>query len=144
MAQITAGIKLKYGTGAGDTKPTTWTTIPGITEMPEMNSEPESIETTTLDNTQTKTYIPGLADVGGSLGFTANDTPEFRTAWKAAVTAGKCWFAIEVPDPIGEQLVFRGKASPLGFGGAGANAVLTTTGYITPETEPAWEKLAAE
>lgn len=143
MAQITAGIKLRYGVAGSDgAKPTTWTDIPGITEIPEMNSEPEAIETTTLDNLKTKTYIPGLSDVGGSLAFTANDTPEFRTAWKAFVAAGKCYIAIEVPDPIKERLVFQGKASPLGFGGAGTNAVLTTTGYVTPETEPAWETIA--
>ena len=152
MAQITAGIALKYAVEATEgTKPTTGLVkIPGITEIPEIGSQPETFETTTLDNLEFKTYIDGLKDTGGALGFTANDTPEFRTAvntlieaQKTATSAGKSvWFFIEVPDPIGETMSFTGKATPLGFGGASINGVLTTTLYITPTGEPGWSTTA--
>lgn len=152
MAQITAGIALKYAveTTAG-TKPTTGlVAIPGITEIPEIGSQPETFETTTLDNLEFKTYIDGLKDTGGALGFTANDTPEFRTAVNTLITTQKTalaseknvWFFVEVPDPIGETMSFTGKATPLGFGGAAINGVLTTTLYITPTGEPKWEATA--
>jgi hypothetical protein len=154
MAQITAGIKLKYAveTTAG-TKPTSGlVAIPGISEIPEIGSSPETYETTTLDNLEFKTYIDGLKDTGGALGFTANDTPEFRTAVSTLISAqetalagGKnVWFFIEVPDPIGETLSFTGKASPLGFGGASINGVLTTTLYVTATGEPTWNTTASE
>lgn len=147
MSQITAGIKLKYGveTQKG-TNPTDWVYIPGITEFPEVASTPETIEDTTLDNTDYKTYIPGLKDTGGTLSMSANDTPEFRTAVKTLMSAQETakadnlnvWFGFEVPDPIGETMMFTGEASSLGFGGAGVSAVLTTTLNVTPTSEPEW------
>lgn len=142
-AQITAGVKLKWAAGtASDTAPTTWTHIPGITDIPEIGGEAETFETTTLDNLEYKTYIAGLKDLGGALGFTANDSPEFRTAWEPFVTASKtengAWAAIEIPAPINQQMVFKAQATPLGFGGASINGVLTTTAYVTPLSEPEW------
>lgn len=148
MSQITAGIKLSYGveTTAG-TKPSTFVDINGITEIPEIGAAPETYEDTTLDNLEYKTYIDGLKDTGGALAFTANDSPAFRTqittlisAQKTAMNSGKkVWFRIKVPAPISQSMYFTGKATPLGFGGAGINAVLTTTLYVTPTGEPKWE-----
>lgn len=148
MAQITAGIGLYYAPEAtAGTKPTTgFVKLPGITEIPEIGGTPDTYETTSLDNLEYKTYIDGLKDTGGALSFTANDTPEFRTAVETMITAqetaekaGKSlWYFIVVPSPINKEMSFSGKASPLGFGGAGINAVLTTTLYITPTGEPKW------
>ena len=50
MSQNTQGIKLQYAveTTKG-TKPTTdFVTIPGITEIPEISSAPDTLEDTTL------------------------------------------------------------------------------------------------
>ncbi len=144
MAQITAGIKLLWGTSASaEAKPTTWTHIKGITEMPEIGGAPETYETTSLDNLEFKTYIDGLKDTGGALSFTANDTAEFRSAVRTLITAQEdednfTWFCIDVPSPVGENMTFQGKASPLGFGGAAINGVLTTTLSITASSEPNW------
>nr|DAU92929.1 MAG TPA: tail tube protein [Bacteriophage sp.] len=143
MAQITAGVDFSWGTGtSSDTKPNSWTHIPDITEIPEVGGEAETYESTSLDNKEYKTYISGLKDLGGSLGLTANDTPEFRTAWKAFVTASKgengAWAAITIPAPINERMVFKAEATPLGFGGASINGILTTTAYVTPISEPEW------
>lgn len=144
MAQITAGVGLFYGvTTSASTTPSSWTKIHGITEIPEIGGQPDTYETTSLDNLQFKTYVDGLKDIGGALGFTANDTPEFRTEVAALLAAqnesGKyIHFAINVPSPISKHMVFTGKASDLGFGGAAINEVLTTTLYITPSGEPVW------
>ena len=143
MAQITAGVDFSWGTGtSSDTKPNSWTHIPDITEIPEVGGEAETYESTSLDNKEYKTYISGLKDLGGSLGLTANDTPEFRTAWKAFVTASKgengAWAAITIPAQINERMVFKAEATPLGFGGASINGILTTTAYVTPISEPEW------
>ena len=148
MSQNTQGIKLLYGveTSAG-TKPTTgFVQIPGITEIPEISSAPDTLEDTTLDNQEYKTYIDGLKDTGGTMAFTANDTPEFRTAiktlmsaYETAKAAGKAtWFRISVPSPISEDMDFTGNPQPLGFGGASINSVLTTTFNIVVTGEPSW------
>ena len=153
MAQITAGIHLHYApeTTAG-TQPTSgFVRIPGITELPEIGGAPETYETTSLDNLEYKTYVEGLKDTGGALGISANDTPEFRSAVDAMITAqdtaeesGKTlWFFIVVPAPINKQMAFPGKATPLGFGGAAINGVLTTTLYVTPSGEPKWGTVTA-
>lgn len=146
-AQITAGVDFSWAAGtASDTPPTSWTHIPGITEIPEIgNSEPETYETTTLDNLESKTYINGLKDTGGALGLTANDSPEFRAAWEAFVTASRAengtWASITIPAPINQRMTFKASATPLGFGGASINGVLTTTAYITPLSEPQWSSV---
>lgn len=146
MAQITAGIKVKWGKSAdGVAAPTGWTALPGITEIPEIGGAPETYETTSLDNLEYKTYVDGLKDTGGALAFVANDTPEFREAVDALIAAqdtegSVIWFGIEIPEPIGQSMKFEGKAAPLGFGGASINGVLTTTLYITPTGEPKWNE----
>lgn len=146
MAQTTAGVKFKWAAGTGsDTPPTTWTHIPGFTDIPEVGGEAETFETTTLDNLEYKTYITGLKDLGGALGLTTNDSPEFREAWGNFVTASKsengAWAAIEVPAPINQHMVFKAEGTPLGFGGAAINGVLTTTAYVTPLNEPEWQDI---
>lgn len=150
MAQITAGVAFSWGAGqAGGTAPTSWTHIPDITEIPAIgNSEPETHETTSLDNKEYKTYISGLKDTGGAIGLTANDTPEFRAAWEAFVTASKgengAWASVAIPEPINRRMTFKAEASPLGFGGASINGVLTTTAYTTPLSEPEWTEIGED
>lgn len=153
MAQITAGIHFFYApeTTAG-TQPTTgFVRIPGITELPEIGGAPETYESTSLDNLEYKTYVEGLKDTGGALGITANDTPEFRSAVDTMISAQdtaeasskSLWFFITIPAPINKQLAFPGKATPLGFGGASINGVLTTTLYVTATGEPQWGTVTA-
>ena len=148
MAQITAGIDFGYaaGTSAG-TAPTSFTHIPDITDIPEIGaSEPETYESTSLDNLEYKTYVAGLKDLGGALGLTVNDTPEFRTAWEAICTAAEgeygAWASITIPAPINERLVFKAEPTPYGFGGASINGILTNTAYITPTSEPEWVEVS--
>lgn len=148
MAQKTAGVSFGWTAGtAGDTPPTSFTHIPGITDIPEIGGETETYETTSLDNLEYKTYIDGLKDTGGAIGLTANDSPEFRTAWEAFVTASGAengaWAAITIPAPINKRMVAKARASALGFGGAAINGVLTTTAYVTLTSEPQWVEVSA-
>ena len=74
----TAGIQLLYAVETvAVTRPTTgYTRIYGAKTTPSLNPSPETLETTTLDETEFKTYIDGLKDLGGALEFTFNLTQD--------------------------------------------------------------------
>ena len=143
----TAGITLKYAveTTKG-TKPTTgYTEVPEIKEIPEINPEPSTLETTTLKETEYKTYIDGLKDLGGALTFVANLTDDFKTTWEqimssyeTAKESGKAvWWLIDIPG-ITEGCYFTGDPSNLGVPGASVDSVLEVNVYITPTNAPTW------
>ena len=75
----TAGIKMGYAVEeTAGTMPTTgYTVIPSLKSIPSLNPAPDTLETTDLSQTEYKTYIDGLKDLGGALTFTANLTQEF-------------------------------------------------------------------
>ena len=145
----TAGIAVKYAVEETANKmPTTsasFKVIPEIKEIPEINPEPATLEPTTLAETEYKTYIDGLKDMGGALSFLANLTEDFKTAWEELVTAyetakaaGKnTWFMIDIPG-ITEAVYFTGNPSNLGVPGAGVDAVLEINAFITPTNAPTW------
>lgn len=145
----TAGISVKYAieetAGIRPTTASAYTEIPEIKEIPEINPEPSTLETTTLKETEYKTYIDGLKDLGGALTFLANLTQDFKTAWEEMVTAyetakvaGKsAWYMIDIPG-ISEAVYFSGNPSNLGVPGAGVDAVLEVNAYITPTSAPTW------
>lgn len=145
-ALSTAGITFKYcaETTAG-TKPTSgYTQIAGIKSIPDFNPEPNNLETTPLDETTWKTYIPGLKDVGGALAFTANLTSTFETAWstlvsaEAALTGGKAmWFEVCVPSF--KSFYFTGKPVTLGMSAIDVDSVLEVEAYITPTSIEGWD-----
>lgn len=144
----TAGISVQYAveTAAG-TRPTTgYTPLTGITTIPDLNPEPSSLETTTLDELEWRTYIPGLKDPGGALAFTANNTEQFQEDWDTMLSAAETgketnlsmWYAIVVPG-LTKAFYFAGTPSPLGFSSAEVDSVLTVDGYITPTQVLGWE-----
>lgn len=144
----TAGVTLNYAVETtANTRPTTgYTRIPEIKSIPELNPEPDTLETTTLEETEYRTYIPGLKDIGGSLAFTANLTQTSMDTWETVVTAyetaatsGKAmWFCIIIPG-LDDALYFTGQPSPMGLPSMDVSTVLETTLYITPTGEPVWE-----
>ncbi len=151
MARIdlsTAGVSLQYAVeeSAGTRPESGYTKITGIKSIPDLNPEPSSLETTTLDETEYKTYIPGLKDPGGSLAFGANNTEQFQTEWSAmvdAITAAKeegktTWFAIVVPG-LTKAFYFAGEASPLGLSAIETDSVLEIEGYITASAIDGWQ-----
>lgn len=151
MARIdlsTAGVTVRYAVEAtAGTRPTTgYTALTGVKSIPDLNPEPSNIETTTLDELEWRTYIPGLKDPGGALAFSANNTEEFQTEWAALVTeaeeakeTGKAmWFAIVIPG-LSKSFYFAGTPSPLGLSGIEVDSVLEIEGYISPSKIDGWQ-----
>ena len=144
----TAGVTLWYApeTSAG-TRPTTgYTQITEIKSIPELNPEPDNLETTTLQETEWRTYIPGLKDIGGALSFTANLTEVSMGEWEDVVeaydtAAGEglaVWFCIIVPG-LTKALFFTGQPSPMGMPAMEVSSVLEVNLYITPTGAPEWQ-----
>ena len=141
----TAGVKLAYAVEAtAGTRPTTgYKRIYGAKTTPSLNPSPDTLETTTLDETEYKTYIDGLKDLGGALEFTFNLTEELIEAWdelmsayETAKAAGKAtWFTIIIPG-LTESFYFTGNPSAMGLPETSVNAVLEITNYITPTNAP--------
>ena len=148
IAVNTAGVTFGYAVEESKgVRPTTgYTLIPDVKEIPEMNPEPETLETTTLAETEFKTYIEGLKDLGGALSFLANFTEELEEVWGELVEAYKTatasglatWFEVKHPK-LEKSVFFTGQPSAMGLPGMGVNAVLETNLYITPTNAPAWE-----
>lgn len=145
----TIGVHFYYAVEATKgTRPTAksaYTELVGVKGIPSMNPTPDNLETTTLNETEYKTYIPGLKDLGGSLGFTFNMSQELKDAWDALITAFTAakaaekatWFFIDVPG-LTEGLYFTGEPTPMGLPEMGVNAVLEVENSITVTNEPDW------
>ncbi len=148
IAVSTAGVTFGYAveTEKGKRPTTGYTLIPDVKEIPEMNPEPETLETTTLAETEYKTYIEGLKDLGGALSFLANYTTELETQWGALVGAYKTgiadgkatWFEIKHPK-LERSVFFTGQPSAMGLPAMSVGSVLETNLFITPTNAPAWE-----
>lgn len=143
----TAGIHLYYAVEATKgTRPTTksdYTDLVGVKSIPSMNPAPETLETTDLNQTEYKTYIDGLKDLGGALEFTFNLTQDLVTMWgelmeafEAAKATNKAtWFLIDIPG-LEEGLYFPGNPTSMGIPEAAVSSVLEITNYITPTGAP--------
>lgn len=143
----TAGIHLYYAVEKTQgTRPTTkadYTDLVGVKSIPSLNPSPETLETTTLNETEWKTYIDGLKDLGGALEFTFNLTQDLVTMWdelmeayEAAKATNKAtWFLIDIPG-LTEGLYFPGNPSSMGIPEAAVSSVLEITNYITPTGAP--------
>ena len=84
----TIGVRLYYGVEetAGERPTSGYTRIFGIKSTPSLNPAPDTIETTTLDELEYKTYVDGLKDLGGALEFTFNLTEELVNDMKEIFT----------------------------------------------------------
>lgn len=141
----TAGISIGYAveTTAG-TKPTSFTNIPNVKAIGEVNPEPNTLEVTDLSDTEYKRYIPGLKDLGGAISLTVNMTKAFLTAWAACVSAsetGKAsslatWFEITVAN-VG-TFDFQGMPVDAGLPGIETDSVFEGDVYIVPNGVSGW------
>lgn len=141
----TAGIHLKYAVEeTAGTRPTTgYIDLKGVKSTPNLNPSPDTLETTDLNETEYKTYIDGLKDLGGALEFNFNLTQELvetwetlMTAYEAAKASGKAvWFLIDIPG-LTEGMYFPGNPSDMGIPETEVNSVLEITNYITPTGAP--------
>ena len=142
----TAGIRVGYAveTTAG-TKPTAFTNLANPKSIPDMNPEPNTLDVTSLNDTEWKRYIPGLKDVGGAIGITFGASDAFHNTWKtlcsSAATAkaeGKSvWFVFYIP---GYTESFFMTADPVMYGmpAAEVDAVLDVTVNIVPTGNFGW------
>ena len=141
----TIGVQLHYAveTEKGVMPTTGYTRIYGIKSTPSLNPAPDTIETTTLDELEYKTYVDGLKDLGGSLEFLFNLTEDLIGKWDDLMTAyetGKAnelrtWFVIVIPG-LSDAFYFPGNPSPMGLPETSVGAVLEITNYITPVGAP--------
>ena len=114
--------------------------IPEVKSFPDLNQEPESIESTTLLEPEYRTYEPGLKSLG-TLSYGANMTDDLEDTvdglideQDAAAKEGKrVWFA-EVAPKLKKASFFAGKVSAINFSEFGVNEMGDTTMYITPTT----------
>jgi hypothetical protein len=140
IALSTAGVTVGYAveTVKGTRPVSGYKLIPDIKEVPEMNPEPETLETTTLAETEFKTYIEGLKDLGGALAFTANYTTEVETVWaelveeyKTAIDSGlSTWFEIKHPK-LDKSVFFTGQPSAMGLPAMSVNSVRNKSLHYT-------------
>lgn len=122
-------------------RPTTgYEIIPEIKSFPDLNQEPESVESTTLLEPEYRTYEPGLKSLG-TLSYGANMTDDLEDvveglikAQDSAAAEGKrIWFA-EVAPKLKKASFFAGKVSNINFSEFAVNEMGDTTLYITPTT----------
>lgn len=151
----TAGVTVGYAIeSTAGTRPTaSYTKIPNIKSIPNLNPEPSSIEVTDLSDTEWKRYIPGLKDPGGSLAFMANNTNAFQDAWNDLVEAAETakaspegakatWFEIKIPG-LSKAFYFAGMPAPLGLSGIEVDSVLEIEGYISPNQIAGWQTVSS-
>ena len=147
VAINTAGVTFGYAVeSTAGTRPTSgFTVIPDIKSIPEVNPEPSTLESTVLSETEYKTYISGLKDLGGALSFTANYTSELEGVWETLMSAynsakeeGKAvWFEIKHPK-LEKSVYFTGEPSAMGLPAMEVDAILETSLFITPTNAPTW------
>ena len=141
----TAGMTLQYAVEASaGTRPTTgYIEIPEVKSMPSFNPSPNTIDSTTLKETECMTYVQGLKDLGGALEYGANLTEDLIDAWETLMTAyedaisenKQVWFAVVHPQ-LTDATYFVGTPAPLGLNEASVGSMLETTLYITPNSAP--------
>ena len=144
----TAGMYLCYCVEStkGSMPTSGYTQIPEIKTIPSFNPTPETIESTTLLETEYKTYVEGLKDLGGALEFGANLTADLISIWgscvsahdTAAATDKATWFAVVHPK-LAQAVFFEGDPAPLGLNESSVSAMVETTLYVTPNSAPEWK-----
>lgn len=99
---LKVGIAIEATAGA---TPTVYYPIPQVTDLPDLDFEPDTIETTSYDNLEYKSYLPGLKDSGGNISLSANYTEYGVDMWDDIVdklspanntTGKKAWLYITV------------------------------------------------
>ena len=141
----TAGVTLQYAveTTAGVRPTSGYTKLHGLKSTPSLNPAPETIESTTLDETEWKTYVSGLKDLGGALEFTFNLTQNLINEWDALMTAYETakannkntWFTVVIPG-LEKSVYFIGEPSAMGLPETSVSSILEITNYITPTGAP--------
>lgn len=141
MAQLSAGMSVEYGESTSGNVPSTWKKVPDITSIPAMGGNVSTHDVTTIYN-EMKVYIEGLPDVGGTLAFAANFTPELFNVVEEIRTAQaggkKHAFSVVYPAPLSKRVWFLGTVAQLASDEAAVDAPLTCNVNITPSSDFEW------
>lgn len=154
LTSIDASVSFGFETTttAGSVTSIAFTKIPMVTEIPEMNPTPDMLDTTSLDNHEYTTGVPGLKSLD-VLTFTArfsqdlynmyDTTSQTSTLWGGYQTAKKSnlgmWLKISISG-LGHSCYIQVEPSPLGLPAVSANSVIDVSLYFTPVGEPKWLK----
>lgn len=148
ITSIGAKVSFAFESEKGFRPTTGYTKLPEIKEIPEMNPTPDTLETTSLDNLEYKTYVDGLKDLGGALSFTANFTQDLYdlyngkngivASWETAKAAGKAMYLCIEIQGLSEACYLSVTPSKLGLPAASVNTVMEVALYFTPAGEPVW------
>lgn len=105
MSTVLTSIGAKIGIGSSTTygtKATSYTVIPQVFEMSEVDLDPDTIDITSFDNLKYKSSTPGLIDTSGIMYLTANATAEedAETVWDEMVEAyeggSQIWLCVAI------------------------------------------------
>lgn len=110
--------------------------------IPDMNPEPDTIDTTSLNATKYKTSVPGLLDLSGAMGFTFGMSQVFINTWenicatwdKNKAEGKRPWLEIYHPD-LTKAWFIPIVPSRLGVPSAEVNAAWEVTANVTISDE---------
>ena len=102
MVLTSLGVEIGIGSSTTENaKPTSWTRIPQVIEMSEIDLDPNTIDTTSFDNKKYKSSVPGLIDTSGIQSLTVNATHDEKaeTLWDsmAEATNAYVWLCVKIP-----------------------------------------------
>lgn len=141
MAQASKGVRVYYGDSAdGIAAPTVWTEIPDITSIPALGGDPNMLDSTTLAEEVSKTYVAGLKDPGGALSYGVFMSPEMLTATDAASTEptspARRAFAVYFPSPLNIFYWYLGIGVAVTPGETEVDGVISSTFSTSIESDP--------
>lgn len=150
ITSIGAKVSFAFEASKGAGKPVAgYKKLPEVKEIPEMNPTPDTLETTSFDNLEYKTYVDGLKDLGGALSFTANFTQDLYElyngedgivkTWETAKSEGRQMFLCIDIDGLEDACYLSVTPTKLGLPAASVNTVLEVALYFTPAGEPVWD-----
>lgn len=81
LTSIGLTVAIAMETTAGTMPTTDYYKLPQVTDLPDLDFDPDTIETTSYDNLVYKSYLSGLKDTGGIISLPANYTEYGTTMW---------------------------------------------------------------
>lgn len=143
----TAGIHVGYGfESASGTKPTVFTDLPNPKSLADMNPEPSTYDTTSLNATEWKTYMAGLKDPGGALAIKFGMSQVLKDLWKelcdtykTSIESGKrLWMEFYHPK-LDEGFFFTCEPIDMGWAAADVDQQWEVEVKVIPTGEIGWD-----
>lgn len=131
---LSAGGKLEFAPITNGTVGS-YTKLAACSQIPQIGSAPDTIETTTLDNLKYKTYMPGLQDVG-VLDFPFNlENPDAAANINTIASLDRnALYSWRITKSSGITHTFPSRPR-YSFNEVGTNALETFTLHLLPEDE---------